>query len=66
MFMGDAFDTALFKQSFQRVFTKDSKDDFKTGFCATIDVKVGKLVCSLLPMFPFPVIPHIENPLIFL
>ena len=29
MFMGDAFDTALFKQCFQRVFTKDTKDDFK-------------------------------------
>lgn len=42
MFMGDAFDTALFKQSFQRVFTKDTKDDFKTGFVASIEVKTSK------------------------
>jgi len=42
MFMGDAFDTALFKQSFQRVFVKDTKDDFKTGFCASIEIKTSK------------------------
>lgn len=42
MFMGDAFDTALFKQSFQRVFAKDSKDEFKTAYGATIDVKTSK------------------------
>ena len=41
MFMGDAFDTALFKQSFQRVFAKDTKEEFRTAYGATIDVKVG-------------------------
>ena len=39
--MGDAFDTALFKQSFQRVFAKDAKEEFRTAYGATIDVKVG-------------------------
>ena len=38
--MGDAFDTALFKQSFQRVFSKDSKEEFKMAFGATVEVKV--------------------------
>ncbi|XP_057315029.1 protein transport protein Sec23A-like [Hydractinia symbiolongicarpus] len=42
MFMGDAFDTALFKQSFQRVFSKDSKDEFKAAYGASIEVKTSK------------------------
>jgi len=42
MFMGDAFDTALFKQSFQRVFSKDSKEEFKMAFGATVEVKTSK------------------------
>lgn len=40
MFMGDAFDTALFKQTFQRVFAKDSKEEFRMAFGASIEVKV--------------------------
>ena len=44
MFMGDSFDTALFKQSFQRVFSKDAKDEFKMAFGANIEVKVSKLM----------------------
>lgn len=50
MFMGDAFDTALFKQSFQRVFAKDAKEEFRTAYGATIDVKVG-LQYSRMKMF---------------
>jgi len=42
MFMGDAFETALFKQSFQRVFSKDSKDEFKMAFGASMEVKTSK------------------------
>lgn len=40
--MGDAFDTALFKQSFQRVFSKDGKDEFKAAYGASIEVKTSK------------------------
>ena len=38
--MGDAFDTALFKQTFQRVFSKDSRGEFKMAFGATLELKV--------------------------
>ena len=38
--MGDAFDTALFKQTFQRVFGKDGRDEFRTAYSASIEVKV--------------------------
>lgn len=38
--MGDVFDSALFKQTFQRVFAKDSKEEFKTAFAASVEVKV--------------------------
>jgi len=40
MFMGDVFESALFKQTFQRVFSKDSKDEFKTAYNASFEVKV--------------------------
>ncbi|XP_002156026.2 protein transport protein Sec23B [Hydra vulgaris] len=42
MFMGDSFDTALFKQSFQRVFSKDAKNEFKMAFGVNIEVKTSK------------------------
>jgi len=38
--MGDSFNTSLFKQTFQRVFSKDTKGEFKMAFGATIEVKV--------------------------
>ena len=38
--MGDSFNTALFKQSFQRVFSKDSKNEFRMAFGASLDIKV--------------------------
>ena len=38
--MGDSFNTSLFKQTFQRVFSKDQKGEFKMAFGATLEVKV--------------------------
>ena len=38
--MGDSFNTALFKQTFQRVFAKDMRGEFKMAFGATLEVKV--------------------------
>lgn len=38
--MGDSFNTALFKQTFQRVFSKDMRGEFKMAFGATLEVKV--------------------------
>jgi protein transport protein SEC23 len=40
MVMGDSFNTSLFKQTFQRVFSKDAKSEFKMAFGATVEVKV--------------------------
>ena len=40
MVMGDSFNTSLFKQTFQRVFSKDQKGEFKMAFGATLEVKV--------------------------
>ena len=42
MVMGDSFNSALFKQTFQRVFSKDSKDEFKMAFNATLEVKCSR------------------------
>lgn len=39
--MGDVFESALFKQTFQRVFSKDAKDEFKTAYNASFEVKVS-------------------------
>lgn len=41
MVMGDSFNTALFKQTFQRVFSKDMRGEFKMAFGATLEVKVS-------------------------
>lgn len=40
MVMADSFNTSLFKQTFQRVFTKDVQGSFKMAFGATLEVKV--------------------------
>ncbi|KAJ6655663.1 hypothetical protein lerEdw1_004899 [Lerista edwardsae] len=37
--MGDSFNTSLFKQTFQRVFTKDAQGQFKMGFGGTLEIK---------------------------
>lgn len=41
MVMGDSFNTSLFKQTFQRVFSKDAKGEFKMAFGATVEVKAS-------------------------
>ena len=41
MVMGDSFNSSLFKQTFQRVFVKDAKGDFKMAFNATLEVRYG-------------------------
>ena len=38
--MGDSFNTSLFKQTFQKVFAKDGKNEYRMSFGATIEVKV--------------------------
>lgn len=38
--MGDSFNTSLFKQTFQRIFSKDFNGDFRMAFGATLEVKV--------------------------
>jgi len=38
--MGDSFNTSLFKQTFQRVFSKDVKNEFRMAFSGNIEVKV--------------------------
>lgn len=42
MVMGDSFNTALFKQTFQRMFSKDLRGEYKMAFCGTIEVKTSK------------------------
>ena len=37
--MGDSFNTSLFKQTFQRVFSKDTKGDYNMAFNATFEIK---------------------------
>ena len=38
--MGDSFNTSLFKQTFQRIFSKDFNGNFRMAFGATLEVKV--------------------------
>ncbi|XP_052767484.1 protein transport protein Sec23A-like isoform X1 [Mya arenaria] len=42
MVMGDSFNTSLFKQTFQRVFSKDAKGEFKMAFGGTVEVKTSR------------------------
>ncbi|XP_061761986.1 protein transport protein Sec23A [Nerophis ophidion] len=42
MVMADSFNTSLFKQTFQRVFTKDVQGCFKMAFGATLEVKTSR------------------------
>ena len=37
-----SFNSALFKQTYQRVFSKDPKGEFKMGFNATVEVKCSR------------------------
>jgi len=38
--MGDSFKTSMFKQTFQKVFSKDEQGDYLMAFNASIEVKV--------------------------
>ena len=38
--MGDSFNTSLFKQTFQTVFSKDTKGEYNMAFNATMEIKV--------------------------
>ncbi|XP_075223627.1 transport protein Sec23 isoform X2 [Lycorma delicatula] len=42
MVMGDSFNSSLFKQTFQRVLTRDVKGDFKMAFNGTLEVKTSR------------------------
>ena len=42
MVMSDSFNTALFKQTFQRVFSKDMGGEFKMAFGAIVEVKTSR------------------------
>ncbi|KAJ8928211.1 hypothetical protein NQ314_019275 [Rhamnusium bicolor] len=42
MVMGDSFNSSLFKQTFQRVFTKDQKNELKMAFNGTLEVKCSR------------------------
>jgi len=42
MVMADSFNSALFKQTFQRVFSKDDTDQLKMAFNATLEVKCSR------------------------
>lgn len=59
--MGDSFNTSLFKQTFQRVFTKDAQGQFKMGFGGTLEIKV-KSGIDLLGKGQDLRKPHISEP----
>ncbi|XP_063919339.1 protein transport protein Sec23A isoform X1 [Zophobas morio] len=42
MVMGDSFNSSLFKQTFQRVFVRDTKNELKMAFNATLEVKCSR------------------------
>ncbi|XP_073495200.1 protein transport protein Sec23A [Phyllobates terribilis] len=42
MVMGDSFNTSLFKQTFQRVFTKDAQGNFKMSFGGILEIKTSR------------------------
>ncbi|KAI8333859.1 protein transporter SEC23 [Chlamydoabsidia padenii] len=50
MILADSFNTAIFKQSFQRVFQTDAQGYLQMGFNATLDVQTSRelKVCGLI------------------
>ncbi|XDV42843.1 hypothetical protein PO909_011437 [Leuciscus waleckii] len=42
MVMADSFNTSLFKQTFQRVFTKDVQGAFKMALAGTLEIKTSR------------------------
>jgi hypothetical protein len=50
MVMGDSFNTSLFKQTFQRVFSKDLKNEFRMAFSGNVEVKVNNVTNHFMVM----------------
>eukprot|EP00123_Amoebidium_parasiticum_P016638 comp23528_c2_seq3/m.39562 comp23528_c2_seq3/g.39562 ORF comp23528_c2_seq3/g.39562 comp23528_c2_seq3/m.39562 type:complete len:764 (-) comp23528_c2_seq3:258-2549(-) len=50
MTLGDSFTSSLFKQTYQKVFTKDHRQEYNMVFNATVDVKCSKelKVCGVI------------------
>merc|ERR1711881_262663 len=50
MIMGDSFNTSLFKQTFQTVFSKDTKGEYNMAFNATMEIKCSRevKVCGVI------------------
>lgn len=46
--MGDSFNTSLFKQTFQRVFSKDYNGDFRMAFGGVLEVKVSAAAATTM------------------
>ena len=46
--MGDSFASSLFKQTFQRVFGKDKRGDYKMAFNALFEVKTSRELKGIL------------------
>lgn len=42
MVMGDSFNSSLFKQTFQRVFTRNERGELRMGFNASVEVKTSR------------------------
>ena len=50
--MGDTFTSTLFKQTFQKLFTKDSQNaHFRMSFNASFEIKVMCGICYALPCY---------------
>uniref|UniRef100_A0A8C9XQR7 Protein transport protein SEC23 n=1 Tax=Sander lucioperca TaxID=283035 RepID=A0A8C9XQR7_SANLU len=58
--MGDSFNTSLFKQTFQRVFSKDYNGDFRMAFGGVLEVKTSRevKVCGTIGPLSFTGIHH--------
>lgn len=62
--MSDAFNTSLFKQTFQKVFAKDAKNEYRMNFGATLEIKVIFLILNeyyFLFDFFFQTFRQVEN-----
>lgn len=53
MVMADSFNTSLFKQTFQRVFTKDVQGAFKMALAGTLEIKVACFSFLFYSFFSF-------------
>lgn len=56
MVMGDSFNSSLFKQTFQRVFAKDQKGDYKMAFNGTLEVKCSRELKSKYKSYTYIVV----------